>query len=149
MLLASMFLSLATFTSCEWDDSPEPEHPLYVTYTITAGAIEYTGPELLLPEIQAWIKTNQIVYDKPASYTTGEASEFAKTDAEAIKKYNDEFAPKFKSYLKELNSKLAAGAYGDNVKVNATFYLAASRTQGKDGTLKYEEIQFIFPSSNN
>ena len=149
MLLVCLMLSLATFTSCEWDDSPEPEHPLYVTYTITAGTIQYTGPELLLPEIQAWIKANQIVYDKGVNYSTGDASEFAKTDAEAIKKYNDEFSPKFKAYLKELDSKLAGGTYGDNATVNATFYMAASRTQGQDGNLAYEEIQYVYPSTTN
>lgn len=146
MLLACLVLALAAFTSCEWDTSPEPEHPLYVTYTITAGTVQYVGPELLLPEIEGWIKANQIVYDKAVKYSTGEASEFTKTDTEAATKYENTFVPKFKAYLDELTGKLASGTYGDSVTVNATFYITAYRTQGQDGSLRYEEFNYVFPT---
>lgn len=145
MLLACLTLVTAAFTSCEFDTSPEPEHPLYVTYTISAGTVQFDGPELLLTEIQTWIKKNQVVYDKSVKYSTGEASEFTKTDTEAIKKYSDEFLPKFKKYLNDLSSRLAAGEYGDEVKVNAIFYVTAHRTQGYEGSLRYEEIKYAYP----
>ncbi len=148
MLLACLTLAVSTFTSCEFDTSPEPEHPLYVTYTISAGTVLFEGPDLLLAEIQAWIKSNQVVYDKSVKYSTGEASEFTKTDTEAIKKYSDDFLPKFKNYLKDLSSRLAAGDYGDNVKVNAVFYVTAHRTQGYEGSLRYEEIKYAFPTAS-
>lgn len=146
MLLASLILAATSFSSCEWDNSPEPDHPLYVTYNITAGNIQFTGPELLLPEMLEWIKNNQIVYDKQVSYSTGEASEFTKTDSEAINRYEKEFLPKFQAYLDEVKSKLASGAYGDGAVVDATFYTTASRTQGQGGTLKYEEFKLLYPA---
>ena len=145
ILMACLILSATAFTSCEWDTSSEPEHPLYATYSITAGNIEFTGPELLLPEMLAWIKANQIIYDIQVNYTTGEASEFTKTDAEAVNKYEKEFLPKFKAYLKEVQSKLASGAYDKGTTVNATFYTSATRTQGKGNTLKYEEFKLVYP----
>jgi hypothetical protein len=147
MLMVCIILAATAFTSCEWDTSPEPDHPLYVTYTITASNIDFSGPEQLLPDMRAWIKANQIIYDKPVSYSTGEASEFTKTDAEAIKKYEEEFLPKFKAYLEEVKGKLKSGDYGAGAVVNATFYTAATRTQGKDGNLKYEQFTLAYPSA--
>ena len=91
LALLTLLFSAIAITSCDWDNSPEPEHPLYVTYTISAGYVSFIGPDVLLDDIQTWIKENQSVYDKPVNYTTGEASEFEKTDNEAIKKY-EEFA---------------------------------------------------------
>ena len=145
LLFACLILSLSTFNSCDLDTSPEPEHPLYVTYTISAGSLEFTGPNQLLLDIQAWIKENQVVYDKQVSYKTGDASEFNKTDAEAIKKF-DEFLPLFQTYLDEVKGKLASGVYGKSASnVSAMFYVFASRTQGKEGNLKYEQIKFSYP----
>lgn len=146
-LLTSLILAVATFTSCEWDKSPEYDHPTCVTYAISSGILSFEGPEQLQRDILAWIKENSIDYDKEVSYSTGEASEFAKTDAEAIKKYNEEYLPKFKSYLDELRRKLGLGTYGElpNGKVRILFYTTASRTQGQGGNLKYEQFEFNYP----
>ena len=149
-MLACVLLAATAFISCDWDASTEPDHPLYVTYTVSAGYVSFQGPELLLQDIQTWIKDNQIVYDKAVNYTTGEASEFTKTDTEAVKKY-EEFAPKFKTYLNNVvMTSLKEGKYDDkenNTKANvtATFFVSAARTQGQNGNLKYEEINFSFP----
>jgi len=143
--LACIILAATSFSSCEWDNSPEPDHPLYVTYTISAGSVSFEGPEELLNEMLAWIKANAIIYDTQVNYTSGTASEFAKTDAEATQKYETQFMPKFRSYLNEVKGKLASGAYGSNVQVKATFYTFASRGQGEQRDLKYEQVEFVFP----
>ena len=149
-MLACVLLAATAFISCDWDASTEPDHPLYVTYTVSAGYVSFQGPELLLQDIQTWIKDNQIVYDKAVNYTTGEASEFTKTDAEAVKKY-EEFAPKFKTYLNNVvMTSLKEGKYDNketNTKANvvATFFVSASRVQGQNGNLKYEEFKFSYP----
>ena len=137
---------LAGIASCEFDDSPEPDHPLYVTYTISAGYGEYLGPDSLFLEVKDWIKANQKVYDVKLNYKTGEASEFANQDAAAIKNY-EEFVPKFKAYLAQLKTKLAAGEYLDANTVSVTFYTYAARTQGQDGTLRYEQFDFTYPDN--
>lgn len=139
-------IAVAAFTACEWDSSPEPEHPLFVTYIITAGVDEYTGSDELLQDINKWIKTNQKAYDVEVSYSSGAASEFAQTDAEAIKIY-EAFAPKFKAFLNECLAKLAKGNYEPDNQVNATFFIAATRTQGQGGGLKYEKVQLIYPNN--
>lgn len=145
LLITCMMLASGAFTSCEFDTSPEYDHPLYVTYAISAGNLEFVGPEQLLVDMSAWIKSNQIVYDKQVNYSTGDASEFAKTDAEAIQQYGT-FLPKFKAYLDEVRGKLADGTYGELTEpVKAIFYVSASRTQGKEGHLKYEQITFNYP----
>ena len=149
MLLCLVF-ALTPLTSCEWDTSKDFDHPLYVTYTISAGVIEFNGPEQLLVDIQTWIKANQLVYDKEVNYTTGEASEFEKTDEAAVKKYA-EFAPKFKAYIEnDVTKSLKDGKYDDhetNTKatVTAMFYTSAARTQGENGHLKYDQIKFTYP----
>lgn len=140
-------MALAGFTACEWDNSPEPEHPLYVTYTITAGPIEYTGSDVLLQDINKWVKTNQKIYDVKVNYTTGEASEFTETDAKAIEVY-EAFAPKFKAFLDECHTKLAKGEYEPDSQVDATFFIAATRTQGEAGGLKYEQVKLVYPTPN-
>lgn len=145
LALACMILATASFTSCDWDTSPEPDHPLYVTYTISAGNVSFSGPEQLLDDIMDWVKVNAIVYDTKVNYTTGEASEFTTTDAEAVSKYENEFVPKFKAYLNEMQSKLASGAYGKDAEVRSSFYVFANRAQGKQGDLKYEHIEFNYP----
>ena len=145
LLMTLMILASGAFTSCEFDTSPEYDHPLYVTYTISAGTLEYVGPEQLIVDINAWIKANQIVYDKQVNYSTGDASEFAKTDAEAITQY-DSFSPKFRAHLEEVKGKLAAGTYGElEQPIKAIFYVSASRTQGKEGHLRYDQITFNNP----
>lgn len=145
-LLAGL-MSLAGFSACEFDDSPEPDHPLYVTYTISAGfGGDYFGPDSLFLDMSNWIKANQKVYDTHINYKTGEASEFTSQDAAAIKHY-EEFVPKFKAYLAEVKTKLAAGEYMDANEVRATFYTYAARTQGQDGTLRYEQIEFVYPDN--
>ena len=139
MILASMF------TSCEWDTSPELDHPLYVSYTITAGVLEFNGPEELLADMNAWIKAHQIIFDKELNYSTGEASEFVKTDAEAVTKYNT-FLPQFKAYLEEVKGKLAIGTYGKvETPIKALFYVCAVRAQGQEGKLKYDQVEFNYP----
>ena len=149
--LALVFMVFATtsFTSCEWDTSPEPDHPMYVTYTISAESATFAGPEQLLTDIHAWIKANSIIYDKPVNYSTGDASEFTNADAEAANKYEQEFLPRFKTYLNEVSSKLASGAYGKGESVKATFYTYAKRAQGKQGDLKYDQFEFVYPTSSN
>lgn len=136
---------MPAFTSCEWDTSPEYDHPLYVTYSITAGIVSYDGPEALLLDFQSWVKENQNIYDKQVNYSKGEASEFAKADAEAIKKY-EEFAPKFQAYLADLKKRLEGGAYSEDITggVTATFFTSAARTQGESGHLKYDQIEFTY-----
>jgi hypothetical protein len=63
LALACIILATTSFTSCDWDNSPEPEHPLFVTYTISAGNVSFSGPEQLLTDIMAWVKANSIIYD--------------------------------------------------------------------------------------
>lgn len=145
LALVCMVLVTTSFTSCEWDTSPEPDHPMYVTYTITAENATFDGPEELLNEINAWIKANSIIYDAQVNYTTGEASEFTNSDAEAAKKYENEFVPRFQAYLNEVNSKLASGLYGNGVVVRAVFYTYAKRAQGKQGDLKYDQFELVYP----
>lgn len=150
LVLVCALLAATSFSSCDWDASNEPEHPLYVSYSISAGYISFIGPDQLLLDIQSWIKANQFVYDKQVDYDTGEASDFEKTDKDAVKKY-EEFAPKFKAYLEgEVKKDLAAGKY-NNAETNtpatviSTFYISATRVQGKGGNLKYEEFKFSYP----
>lgn len=149
-LLLTLVVAVTGFTSCEWDTSSDPEHPLYVTYNISAGNVSYSGPDKLLLDIQTWIRANQDIYDKAVNYTTGEASEFEKTDAEAVKKY-EQFAPKFKKFIEEeVTASLKAGKYDDAqtgtpATVEAIFFTSASRIQGKDGHLKYEEFKYSYP----
>lgn len=145
LLLVCLILSLESFNSCDFDTSPEPDHPLYVTYTISAGSVEFTGPDVVLQDINSWIKENQVVYDKQVSYKSGAASEFSKTDTEAVKKY-EEFLPVFRAYLEEVKKKLATGTYGEKTSgVSAVFFVFASRTQGEEGHLKYDQINFSYP----
>ena len=142
--LVCILMASVSFTACEFDSSPEYDHPLYVTYTISASDVEFNGPDQLLIDILAWIKANSVIYDVKVNYSNGSASEFAEQDADARKKY-DEFVPKFNAYLDEVRSKLTSGTYGSGVSVNAKFATYANRTQGESGHLKYEEISFVYP----
>ena len=149
-LLVVGMLMLPAFSSCDWDDidtSEDYDHPLYVSYTISVGQFEFTGPDQLLLDINAWIKANQIMYDRKVEYSTGEPEEFAKTDAEALKKYN-EFVPKFKSYLDDVRRRLGEGLYATEeqpkVSVHAKFYTFASRVQGKENDLKSDTFELVY-----
>lgn len=149
LLLGCLILAAMSFNSCEFNHIPDPEHPIFVSYTISAGNLSFNGPDQLLADIRAWIKENQEVYDIEVSYSTGEKSEFTKPDNEAIVKY-EKFASKFIAYLSDQKAKLAAGKYGNiNHPISATFYMSAVRTQGKEGTLKYEQIDFHYPDISN
>ena len=72
------------------------------------------------------------------------------TNAEAVKKY-EQFAPKFKKFIEEeVTASLKAGKYDDAqtgtpATVEAIFFTSASRIQGKDGHLKYEEFKYSYP----
>lgn len=145
LLTVCLILAIATFSACEFDTSPEPDYPSYVTYTISVGNTEFSGPEELLTDIDLWIKNNQIIYDTAAKYSSGAPSEFSQQDAEAVKKY-DEFVPKVKAYFEEVKGKIAAKAYGDDVNsVNGTFYVFVSRGQGQGRDLKSETIRLVYP----
>jgi hypothetical protein len=146
LLLISLIAVAGITASCEFDVHEDPDYPLFVTYTISAGEVSFSGPEQLSADIQKWIHDNQVVYDRSVKYSTGEASEFATADAEAAKKF-DEFKPKFMAFLEEVKTSLAKGVYGDEFKqVKATFYVFASRAQGNDRDLKYEHIEFVYPN---
>lgn len=145
ILLTGLLAVAGLVSSCEFNAHEDPEHPLYVTYTISAGEVSYSGPNQLQLDIQAWIKANQIVYDRSVNYSTGDKSEFSSTDTEAAQKY-EEFFQKFKAYLDQVYAELAKGTYGkEGSNVNATFYVFASRAQGKERTIKYEHYEFVYP----
>lgn len=150
IFLISFTLTIAgVISSCEFQSHEDPEHPMYVSYTISAGVLSFDGPQQVQFNIQNWIKDNERIYDKPVSYSTGDASEFRETDTEAVKNYED-FLLKFKAHLNKVSQDLAKGSYGnDKLKVDATYYVFAKRTQGKDGQLKYEQIEFVYPSSSS
>lgn len=145
LFVACLFVATALLSSCEFDASEEPDHPYYASYAMSADYTEYNGPDQLLLDFQNWVKENQVYYDKQITYSTGGASEYAETDAEAIKRFNENFVPKVKAYFEELKSKLANGIYG-NVKVDGKFYVYLARFQGEgSGTLKSESIFLVYP----
>ena len=147
LLLATLLLSIAAFTACDWDNSPEPEFPTMVTYMISASYTEYVGPDELLTDILAWIKENKTGYAANANYTTGAKSEFVTQDAEAAKKM-DAFLEKFKNYLENtIKPALAAGTYGDNPHVDGKFYTFAMREQGEDRTVKTASVFLVYPDA--
>ncbi len=150
MFILGCVFTLAMFTACEWDTSDEPDHPTYVTYTITAEAATFEGPSALFDDIKTWVRSNHKVYDVKMSYSTGDASEFTKTDSEAIKHF-EVFAPKFKAYLEqEVTAKLKNGDYKPDdpdetdVTVKAVFHVYAMRTQGEGGNLMYQDVKFSY-----
>ena len=65
--LACFIIAATTLSSCDLSTPPDPEFPLYVTYTISASEGTYTGPDQLLLDIKSWIDENQIVYDEKAN----------------------------------------------------------------------------------
>lgn len=141
-------LTIAGITSCDFNAHEDPEHPLYVTYSISAGEVKFEGPEQLKMDIEAWIKNNQVAYDRQVNYSTGDASEFTTTDNEAVKKYEEEYVPKFRAHLNEVTAELNKGTYGKSIVVNATFFVYAKRSQGKNGDLRYEHIEYSYPQSS-
>lgn len=149
LFLGCLILAVLSFNSCEFNHIPDPEHPTYVSYTISAGSLSYNGPDQVLADIKSWIRDNQDVYDVEVHYSTGEKSEFTKHDNEAIIRY-EKFVTKFKAYLDELKSNLSAGKYGKiDHAISATFFVSAVRAQGQEGTLKYDQIEFHFPEVGN
>lgn len=148
------FLSLAVIllivmALCNSCDRPEdPEFPSFVSYNITGDILSDNVPEQMLPDIKAWLRANDMSYDTEVNYSTGDASEFAESDAVALNKYQQQYLPKFRAYLNELYAKIAAGTYGklDNVKI--TFCTYASRTQGKQNTLAYDQFELVYPSAD-
>ena len=139
MICTCMIIAAASFSSCNWDDSPEYDHPTYITYYITAGDNTFTGPEQLLLDFQTWVNANQLIYDVEIKQDN-----YSERDAEALKKYEG-FAAKFREYLTEVEAKLASDKYGANVKVKAQFYITAYRIQGENRTLKTETVDFQYP----
>ena len=146
LLLACAILSVMTFLSCGLGDKTDPDHPLFVSYEISVGCEEFNGTDQLLTDINKWISDNSIYYDIEINYTTGAKEEFAQSDAEAVKKYDD-FLTKFKSYLNELNGKLSKGAYSGVSRIDIDFFVYAKRLQGQGKDLKSEHVKFIYPSN--
>ena len=146
LLFVTLLLSVTTFSSCEWDTSPEPEYPTKVTYSISASYTEYTGPDKLIDDIEDWVQENQMGYAADANYTTGAASEFVKQDAQAAQEM-EKFLTKFKNYLNnDVRNALAAGTYGENVTVHGLFYTYVVRQQGQDPTVRTETVVFSYPN---
>lgn len=148
LLLISVLLISTGLSSCGLGGKEDPEYPLYVSYSISAGEVSFEGPEELLIDIKSWINTNQIAFDRKVNYSSGSISEFETTDAEAIKKFDEEFMPKFVAYLDEVKRKLASGTYGDNPTVKASFGVYASRGQGQNRSLKYQIVNLTYPSGS-
>ncbi len=147
MTATCLLLVMISNSSCGLNPPEDPDHPLYVTYTISGEVISFEGPDQLLLDVRAWLKANSIANDVKVSYSTGDLSEFAATDADAVKKYENEFLPKVKEYLKELNTKLSAGTYGKVEQVKMILCTYASRKQGEQGTLKYEQHEYSYPTA--
>lgn len=144
LVLACAVLSMTAFLSCEFGDRTDPDHPLFVSYTISVSYEQYNGPEELLTEIKSWIEQNSVIYDTEVSYSTGAPEEFTRSDNEAIQKY-EQFVPKFKAYLNEITTKLANGAYGSGANVKADFYVFAVRGQGQGRDLRSEHMSYVYP----
>ena len=145
-LAVCMLCALSLCNSCGLGIPEDPEFPSYVSYTVSGDVLTLTsGPEQLLEDVKAWLKDNAIYIEVQANYSTGEASEFATHDAAALKKYQEQYIPKFNAYLADLRTKLASGAYGDVDVVKITFCTYAKREQGKDNTLAYAQHDFVYP----
>lgn len=141
-----MLLALSLCNSCGIPE--DPEFPSFVSYTVSGDVISITSDsEELLTDINAWLKANAIYIDVRMNYSTGEASEFADHDAEAVKKYEQQYIPKFNAYLTDLRAKLASGVYGEIDVVKITFCTYAKREQGKQNTLAYDQHEFTYPSA--
>lgn len=147
-LAVCMLCALSLCNSCGFGIPEDPEFPSFVSYTISGDVLTLSsGPEQLLDDVKAWLKDNAIYIEVKANYSTGEASEFATHDADAVKKYEEQYIPKFNAYLADLRTKLASGAYGDVDVVKITFCTYAMRVQGKDNTLAYDQHEFSYPAA--
>ena len=143
-----MLCAFSLCNSCGLGIPEDPEFPSYVSYSISGDVLAMTScPEQLLDDVKAWLKDNAIYLEVKANYSTGEASEFANLDADAVKKYEEQYIPKFNAYLADLRTKLASGAYGDVDVVKITFCTYAMRVQGKDNTLAYDQHEFSYPAA--
>ena len=142
-LFACLIMSMTAFMSCDFDGPADPDHPLFVTYTISAGFDQFTGPEQLQIDVKKWINENQIAYDREINYNSSDPSVYEKDDAEAIAKFNDCMV-KFNNYLNDLRQKLNSGTYGDVSQVNIPFYVYARRTQGENRYFKNESVPFVY-----
>jgi hypothetical protein len=146
LMLVTILLAVTAFSSCDWDNSPEPEYPTKVTYSISASYTEFSGPDELIKDIKDWIQKNQTGYAADANYTTGAASEFVRQDAQAAQEMN-KFLKLFQDYLNnDVRKALAAGTYGQDVTVRIAFYVYVVRYQGEDRTVKTETVMFTYPN---
>ena len=140
-----LMLFMAVNNSCGLGLPKDPEFPSYVSYSISGDVLSLTGPDQLLRDVRAWLSENAIYIESRVDYSTGDPSEFVQTDAAAIKRYQEEYIPKFKAYLNELNATIARGTYGAVDAVKITFCTYARREQGQQNTLKYEQYEFSYP----
>jgi len=143
-MLVCMILASAAFTSCEWDQSPEYDHPIFASYTISAEYKSFSGNEKVLTDIMAWVKANAIYFSEEINYKTGAIEEFAKSDSEAVTRFQ-EFKSMFKNYLLGVRNDLDRGVYGDTPKISATFNVFAKRGQGDNRDLVQETVEFNYP----
>lgn len=147
-LAVCMLFALSLCNSCGFSTPEDPDFPSYVSYSITGDVLSSeAASDQLLADVKAWLKDNAIYFEEQVDYSTGEASEFAKTDQGAIKRYEDVYMPKFRNYLNSLRDKLSNGTYGKVTGVKILFCTYARREQGKENTLAYEQHEFIYPSS--
>ena len=147
-LAVCMLFALSLCNSCRLGTPEDPDFPSYVSYSITGDVLSSNdATDQLRSDVKAWLKDNAIYLEEQVNYSTGDASEFAKTDQEAIKKYENQYMPKFRNFLNSLSDKLNSGTYGKVTGVKITFCTYARREQGKENTLVYEQHEFIYPSS--
>lgn len=142
-LFACLIMSMTAFMSCDFDGPADPDHPLFVEYTISASFDQFTGPEQLQIDVKKWIDENQIAYVREINYNSSDPSVYEKDDAEAIEKYNA-YKVKFNNYLNDLKQKLNSGTYGAVSNVNIPFYVFAKRTQGDNRYFRNESIPFVY-----
>ena len=55
-VLFSLLITAGVTSSCDFDVHEDPDHPLYVEYTISAGDISFSGPEQLKIDNQAMFR---------------------------------------------------------------------------------------------
>jgi len=147
-LLACLVMSIVTLQSCEFDTPPDPDHPLFVTYSISASYDQIVGPETLQTDVKKWIQSNQLAYDREINYNSSDPTVFETDDAEALVKY-EAYMEKFNAFIIELKKKLDSGTYGEVTQVNIPFVVYCKRSQGANRTLKSESIPFVYPATNH
>ncbi len=141
MLLAVLALSLI---SCDWDTSPEPDHPTYITYTISAITENFNGPSMLQSDMEKWIKKNTVIYYEKTNTLAGNETDYARNDPEALKKY-EAFKSTLSTFLSTgIKAEIDKGTYGvsKDIKAQGTFQVYVDR----DGSvLKSEKMEFSYP----